>query len=53
MAKKKSQPQRPDVVQPIRGKEGATVLGPTNPARAAESRSRVAPPKRTTARCRA
>ncbi len=46
MAKKKPRPPKSlSAVQPIRGNEGATVLGPTNPARAAESRSRVAPPK--------
>lgn len=31
-------------IEPIRGKEGATVMGPTNPAREAESRDRVLPP---------
>ncbi len=31
--------------QPIRGKEGAPIIGPTNPARAAQSRDRLLPPK--------
>ena len=31
-------------VRPIRGNEGAGIIGPTNPAREAESRSRLAPP---------
>jgi len=30
--------------QPIRGNEGAPIIGPTNPAREAESRDRLAPP---------
>jgi oxalate decarboxylase len=31
--------------QPIRGDEGATLIGPTNPAREAQSPSRLAPPQ--------
>jgi oxalate decarboxylase len=31
-------------IQPIRGNQGAPILGPTNPAREAESPSRLAPP---------
>jgi hypothetical protein len=31
--------------QPIRGDEGATLIGPTNPAREAQSPSRLAPPE--------
>src|SRR5271166_1106365 len=30
--------------QPIRGNEGAPIIGPTNPAREAQSRDRLAPP---------
>src|ERR1700722_15653698 len=30
--------------EPIRGKEGASVMGPSNPSREAESRDRVLPP---------
>ena len=30
--------------KPIRGKEGASIIGPTNPAREAESPDRVLPP---------
>ncbi|HEY5259151.1 MAG TPA: hypothetical protein VIJ46_00770, partial [Rhabdochlamydiaceae bacterium] len=43
MAKKKPKPSQG--VQPIRGKEGGTVLGPRNPAREAQSADRVRPPK--------
>ena len=35
---------QPKALEPIRGKEGGTILGPTNPAREAESRDRLAPP---------
>ncbi len=31
--------------QPIRGQEGAPIIGPSNPAREAQSRSRLAPPR--------
>jgi oxalate decarboxylase len=31
--------------QPIRGKEGAPIIGPTNPAREAQSTDRLAPPQ--------
>jgi oxalate decarboxylase len=34
-----------DAAQPIRGNEGASIIGPRNPAREAESRSRLAPPR--------
>ena len=30
--------------QPIRGKEGAPIIGPTNPSRQAQSMDRIAPP---------
>ena len=43
MAKKKLKTSQG--VQPIRGKEGGTVLGPRNPAREAQSADRVRPPK--------
>jgi oxalate decarboxylase len=33
-----------DAARPIRGNEGAGIIGPTNPAREAESHSRLAPP---------
>ena len=33
-----------DAVQPIRGEEGADILGPTNPTREAQGRDRLAPP---------
>jgi hypothetical protein len=35
----------PHPPQPIRGDEGATLIGPTNPAREAQSPSRLAPPQ--------
>jgi oxalate decarboxylase len=34
-----------NALQPIRGNEGATIIGPTNPAREAENPDRVAPPR--------
>jgi oxalate decarboxylase len=34
-----------DAAQPIRGDEGAPIIGPTNPAREAESPSRLTPPR--------
>lgn len=43
MAKKKTKSSQG--VQPVRGKEGGTVLGPRNLAREAESADRVRPPK--------
>ncbi|MGA2259227.1 MAG: cupin domain-containing protein [Thermoguttaceae bacterium] len=33
-----------NVVQPIRGEKGATLIGPTNPARESQSPSRLSPP---------
>ena len=33
-----------DAVQPVRGEERADILGPTNPAREAQGRDRLAPP---------
>jgi len=35
----------PDALQPIRGDKGASILGPTNSAREAESPSRLLPPQ--------
>lgn len=32
-------------IQPIRGKEGASILGPKNPSREAENRDRLSPPQ--------
>lgn len=44
MSKKKTNPQLTHTLEPIRGKQGASILGPSNPAREAESPDRVLPP---------
>lgn len=44
MFTKSPESQSSTPLEPIRGSEGASVMGPTNPAREAESRDRVLPP---------
>jgi oxalate decarboxylase len=44
MTNKNLQAELSQLFEPIRGKEGASVLGPTNPSREAESPDRVLPP---------
>ena len=44
MTHEKAKTAEQNPVQPIQGKKGAPITGPTNPAREAESRDRLAPP---------
>ncbi len=44
MTEKYSKTTHHNSAEPIRGDEGAPIIGPTNPAREAESRDRLAPP---------
>ncbi len=44
MASKKTETESSHPLKPIRGKQGASVLGPSNPAREAESPDRLLPP---------
>ena len=40
----RTEPAQRSLPQPIRGHEGASIIGPANPAREAESRDKLAPP---------
>src|SRR6266404_2869407 len=44
MAKERKPIQFPDGPQPIKGKTGATIMGPRNPTREAENPDTLAPP---------
>ena len=44
-AEEREQDEFPDTPQPIRGKRGATIIGPANPSREAQNADTLAPPR--------